>query len=175
MRTIRTIALLAALSGASFGLGTLAPTWTSHRWRNGASQPALAMAAEGPADAGRTEPPGETGRGLPSFASLVDRVAPAVVHVKVVATVNTAAMGDGSLFGEDGPLHGFRFPMLPPSGRQQGTGSGFVIQKDGVILTNNHVVENAKEITVRLSDGTELPAKVLGRDPKTDLAVLKVE
>src|SRR5262249_43625108 len=65
--------------------------------------------------------------------------------------------------------------MPPPQGRVQGTGSGFIISHDGVVLTNNHVVERAKEITVRLSDDQEYSAHVLGRDPKTDLAVLKID
>ena len=176
MRTVRKIALLGALTGTSFGLGMVAPgMWTTHRVSAGVAQHAVAMAAEPPAEVARQEPALETRHGLPSFASLVEAVSPAVIHVKVVSTVKAAAIGDGSPFGEDGPFRGFRSPMPPPAGRTQGTGSGFIIQKDGVVLTNNHVVENAKEITVRLSDGTEFPAKVLGRDPKTDLAVLKIE
>src|SRR5437870_4249965 len=83
--------------------------------------------------------------------------------------------GEERPFGGEGPFRGFRFPMPPPSGRCQGSGSGFVIRKDGVVVTNNHVVENAKEITVRLSDGRKYTAKVMGRDPKTDLAVLKID
>src|SRR4029077_11019787 len=81
-------------------------------------------------------------------------------------------------FGDDAPFPGFPFPQRrgPREGsRQQGAGSGFIIRADGVVLTNNHVVENAKEITVILSDGRELTGQVLGRDPKTDLAVVKID
>jgi len=120
------------------------------------------------------------GQAPASFAPLAAEASPAVVHVKVTSIVKAAA--DGAPFGfppegfgdDDSPLHGF---SLPHRGgfTQRGSGSGFIIRKDGVILTNNHVVENAKQITVVLSDGRELDAKVMGRDAKTDLAVLKID
>ena len=66
-------------------------------------------------------------------------------------------------------------PQQPEQFKRQGTGSGFIIRKDGLILTNNHVVENAQEITVTLSDKQQYKAKILGRDPKTDLAVIKID
>jgi serine protease Do len=176
LRYIRNTAVLAVATGVSFGLGTMARgEWIAYPAPGAPPRHLAAAAADGAPAAAKTEPATASGRGLPSFAALVDAAAPAVVHVKVVSAVKTAAAGGEFPFGEDGPFRGFHFPMPPPSGRQQGTGSGFIISKDGVVVTNNHVVENAKEITVRLSDGTELPAKVLGRDPKTDLAVLKVE
>ena len=59
--------------------------------------------------------------------------------------------------------------------RVPSTGSGFVVSPDGLIVTNNHVVENADKIVAIFEDGTELDAKVVGRDPKTDLALIKVD
>jgi serine protease Do len=112
---------------------------------------------------------------LPSFADLAARVAPGVVNIKVTSIAKTEF--PDQLFGEDFPFPGFRmpFPQQPRQFRRQGTGSGFIIRKDGVILTNNHVIDNAQEITVTLTDKQQYKAKVLGRDPKTDLAVIKIE
>jgi serine protease Do len=112
---------------------------------------------------------------LPSFADLAARVAPAVVNIKVTSVEKTDFRDQ--LFGEEFPFPGFRmpFPQQPRPFRRQGTGSGFIIRKDGVILTNNHVIDNAQEITVTLTDKQQYKAKVLGRDPKTDVAVIKIE
>jgi serine protease Do len=112
---------------------------------------------------------------LPSFADLAARVAPAVVNIKVTSVAKTDF--PDQLFGENFPFPGFRAPIprQPEQFKRQGTGSGFIIRKDGLILTNNHVVENAQEITVTLSDKQQYKAKILGRDPKTDLAVIKIE
>ena len=115
--------------------------------------------------------------GLPSFAALARQVSDAVVHVRVVGTERTAQRGFG---GRRGP---FGFPFPPEFGFPQprrrmprrGSGSGFVIRNDGLIITNNHVVEGAADISVNLPDEREYAATVLGRDPKTDLAVLKIE
>src|SRR5262249_40626737 len=98
---------------------------------------------------------------------------------KVVSVEKTGQGGPGfgfppSPFGDNFPFP-FHPPVPPGGGRHQGSGSGFIIRQDGVILTNNHVVEDAKEITVTLADKQEYTAKVLGRDPKTDLAVLKIK
>jgi S1-C subfamily serine protease len=101
--------------------------------------------------------------GRPSFASLVERASPAVVHINVTSVVKAATPDF-----ENGFPPGFPFsPPLPPRGgmTQRGSGSGFILRADGIIVTNNHVVENAKEITVVLSDGRELSGTVLGRDP----------
>jgi len=118
--------------------------------------------------------------GLPrgSFAPIVDKVAPAVVKIEITATRRSAAMEGlpdslrqffGNQFGG----------MLPPRSMgpqvEHGLGSGVVITKDGYILTNNHVVDGAKEVKVTLTDGREFTAKVIGRDPKTDIAVVKID
>jgi serine protease Do len=112
---------------------------------------------------------------VPSFADLATRVSPAVVNIRATSAARTDL--PEQLFGENSPFRGFRMPTprQPEQFRRQGTGSGFVIRKDGLILTNNHVVENAQEITVTLSDKQQYKARILGRDPKTDLAVLKID
>ena len=72
-------------------------------------------------------------------------------------------------------LNDFLETRFPRDFRQQSLGSGFVIDKDGFILTNNHVVENTEEIKVKLADKTEYDAKIVGRDTKTDLALIRIE
>ena len=109
---------------------------------------------------------------VPSFADLAAKFSPTVVNIKV--TKIEPAADDGSPFGEGFPFPGFGRQTPRGSERRQGAGSGFIIRKDGLILTNNHVVENAQQISVTLSDKQEYKAKLIGRDPKTDLAVIKI-
>src|SRR5262245_2806832 len=174
----RTNQVLAGALAACLGAGGFAAGRLLHTEAAQAAPPA-APAPEHPADS-------TAARGLPSFAGIVSSAAPAVVHIRTVSVVNASDDdgpdmfgGDDGPFGPNGPFRGFRPPRGPhgnPGGqRATATGSGFVIQSDGIVLTNNHVVEHAKEITVAFSDGRELTGKVLGRDPKTDLAVLKVD
>ncbi len=117
---------------------------------------------------------------MPSFATLIDRVKPAVVSIKVKMFEQSSADQ--------------RFASLPPEiqkflkqfGEQNGApynprslvigeGSGFFVSSDGYIVTNNHVVQNAKSVLVTMDDGKTLDAKVVGTDPKTDVAVIKVD
>jgi serine protease Do len=107
---------------------------------------------------------------LPSLAPLVESVKGAVVNVDVQANVRNARLGMDS-----DPLERFfGVPGRRPQPRQ-GTGSGFIIDPSGRVLTNNHVVEDAVAIRVRLEDGRSFEARVLGRDPLTDLALLQLE
>ena len=112
-----------------------------------------------------------------NFSDLAERVRPGVVNIQVVKTVKNAGFGFPRSFGN--PFGDFFAPFFdgnpPRSFEQQGVGSGFVISSDGYILTNNHVVHDANQIRIKLSDGKEYEAKVVGRDPKTDLALLKAE
>ena len=120
------------------------------------------------------------GKAVMSFAPVVKDVAPSVV--KVFTTTKARQQPrmpflDDPLFrrffGEDGPGGEGRGNLRAP--RQFGLGSGVIVSEDGYILTNNHVVENADEIKVGLNDGRELPAKIVGTDSKSDIAVLKLE
>ncbi len=124
------------------------------------------------------------GQWMPSFAPLIARVKPAVVSIKV--KIVNAAAGENDLpgqmeglppeiqrfFREFGGRSGV-FPRVPPQ-RMIGEGSGFFISPDGYIVTNRHVVQNAKTVTVTTDAGKTLEAKVVGTDPKTDLALVKV-
>jgi serine protease Do len=110
----------------------------------------------------------------PNWVELVKQLKPAVVNVSTKRVETGTAMK--SPFGQgDGFDQFFKQFGDQPRRSVRSMGSGFVINQNGHIITNNHVVEGATEITVRLSDGREFSAKVVGRDPKTDLALLKVE
>ncbi|HBK09293.1 MAG TPA: endopeptidase [Acetobacteraceae bacterium] len=116
---------------------------------------------------------------LPDFTNLVTQVKPAVVSVTNKMQPTEAALEEGQ---QGGQMQQLPFPfnqMIPNAPRQQSAvearGSGFIIAADGIIVTNNHVVKGAKTLSVTLDDGTVLPAKVVGTDPRTDIAVLKVD
>jgi len=116
-----------------------------------------------------------------SFADLAEKAKPAVVNISTTTTVRIPGSPFRHFFGPDeqGPFGDFfkRFfgnDIPDRELKQQSLGSGFIIDKDGYIITNNHVVEGADEIKVKLADGREFKAKVIGRDPKTDLALIKI-
>ncbi len=135
--------------------------------------------------------PGITGSSaLPDFPQITERYGPAVVNISVTGT--TKVSDDEALAqGEDGagmdPFLEFfkRFQQgqgvpgqrrgAPQEMPTRGQGSGFIVSSDGIILTNAHVVKGAKEVTVKLTDRREFRAKVLGSDPKTDVAVLRID
>jgi serine protease Do len=113
---------------------------------------------------------------IPDFADLVAQVKPAVVSVTTKLDVHETADEGPSQMGPG------QFPfgqMMPQGGQQEhaveARGSGFIINANGTIVTNNHVVKGARSVSVTLSDGTTLPAHIVGTDPRTDLAVLKVD
>jgi len=121
--------------------------------------------------------------GLPDFTGIVEKNAPAVVHVEAKYSGRTPKSAGGTpMQGIDpGQAELFRrffgMPMLPSPEEQKRTslGSGFIISSDGYILTNNHVVDHADVVTVRLQDRRTLTAKVVGTDPTYDIALLKVD
>ena len=114
-----------------------------------------------------------------SFADLADMVSPAVVNITTSTTIAAPADG-GPIVPEGSPFEDFfkRFgnPNAPRGPqRSNALGSGFVISEDGYIVTNNHVIEGADEISIEFFSGKTLDAKLIGTDPKTDIALLKVE
>jgi len=136
-----------------------------------AQQPATPQQA---ASANVLQPETRAAQALPSLAPLVESVKSAVVNVEVAAKVSGPRGGMG-----ENPLDRF-FGGGRPNGNgrenvRQGAGSGFIIDPKGLVLTNNHVVEDAVAITVKLDDGRSFPAEILGRDPLTDVAVIKLK
>ena len=132
---------------------------------------------------------------LPDFSQITERHGPAVVNISVTGTTRVSSDSPQAQGGDEGDASSSQpsDPMLEffrrfqqghgqgQGGRNQqemptrGQGSGFIVSADGVILTNAHVVSDAKEVTVKLTDRREFRAKVLGADTKTDVAVLKIE
>jgi serine protease Do len=118
-----------------------------------------------------------------NFSDLAAAVRPGVVNIQVVKKVKNVGFGfrnfSGNPFGDNNPFGDFFGPFSegnpPRSFEQKGVGSGFVMSRDGYVLTNNHVVEDADQIKVKLANGKEYEGKIAGRDPKTDLALIKIE
>ncbi len=124
-------------------------------------------------------------RDLPDFTELVEEAAPGVVNISTTRVTEGYSTPFGDFGGQEIPdifrhFFGDRFPVPPGGGggrteERQSLGSGFVIDADGYIMTNAHVVEGADEIMVRLNDRRDLKAELVGADEKTDVAVLKVD
>jgi len=126
------------------------------------------------------------GNGM-SLAPVVKRVAPGVVKVTVRDKGREIQAPAGASPFDDPVFRHFFGPMVPDqrdqrgqrrafrTPPQQGLGSGVIVSADGYIITNNHVIEGADTVTVNLADGRELPARVVGKDAKTDIAVIKIE
>ncbi len=122
-------------------------------------------------------------RALPdSFADLADKISPSVVNITTSTTVTARDGGPSPIVPEGSPFEDFFREFQDRNGgggearprRSQALGSGFVISEDGYIVTNNHVIENADEIQVEFFNGDLLDAEVVGTDPNTDIALLKV-
>jgi serine protease Do len=125
-------------------------------------------------------PGGAAALATPDFAQIARRYGPAVVNISTSGMRKAAAAGDDDASpadGDDGLPEFFRRFQgpLPPSQPMRGQGSGFIVGADGIVLTNAHVVRDASVVTVKLTDRREFEAKVLGSDPKTDVAVLKID
>ncbi|AVI86287.1 serine peptidase [Pseudomonas syringae pv. tomato] len=127
---------------------------------------------------------------LPDFTGLVEQASPAVVNISTRQKLPDRAVANKQMPDLEGlppMLREFLERSMPPGSRAPGAGkgdrqreaqslgSGFIISPDGYVLTNNHVIDGADEILVRLSDRSELKAKLIGTDPRTDVAVLKIE
>ena len=114
-----------------------------------------------------------------SFADLAEKLSPAVVNISTSQTVNRPDRGNRPQLPPGSPFEDL-FKDFFDGQNQQGPrtvsslGSGFVIDPDGIVVTNNHVIEGADEIVVNFVDGSSLPAELIGTDPKTDIAILKV-
>ncbi|MGE5640011.1 MAG: Do family serine endopeptidase, partial [Clostridia bacterium] len=116
--------------------------------------------------------------GRPDFTQLVQQEGPAVVNISVTEkaspTANAPADPDDPMF-QFFKRFGVPIPKQGPQGERHGVGSGFIVSPDGYILTNAHVVDGAKNVDVKLTDRREFTAKVVGTDPKSDIALIKID
>ncbi|HSZ74062.1 MAG TPA: DegQ family serine endoprotease [Rhizomicrobium sp.] len=145
------------------------------------SEPAQTKSQSHPVQVSKSQPPRMLESGAPfSFADLVERVSPAVVTVTVEQKVDPS---EAMNLPDDLPapfrqfFHQFgdQGPQEPQPRKAIAMGSGFIIDKSGLIVTNNHVIDDSTKITVKLPDGRQFVAKLIGTDPATDIALLKVK
>jgi serine protease Do len=144
----------------------------------------LTLFSTGYVQAGEEENIALLDRSAKAFSSVVKKAGPAVVHVRVEKSIKKRLQQNPLDFFNDPFFERFFGPQFrQPHGRgqepkefkQRGAGSGFIISKDGYILTNNHVVGEADAITVRLDDEREFEAEVIGTDPQSDVALIKID
>jgi len=161
-----------AIAGAGVAAAALAGAGLTWPGAHAQTPPATMVRTQGPVVF--APPPGAP----MSFADIIDKVSPAVVSIETRTTVGADSLrrvpGLENFPFESSP-EGGTAPTDPNAAPQIGAGSGFFISADGYIVTNNHVVEGATEITVTLKDDREFKARVIGRDEATDLAVLKID
>jgi serine protease Do len=179
--------LLAGGVGLSFLTGLLLAGVLQLPGPSAAQQPDSRHAVESPAAAPPLAGTGELQSLSEAFASVAESVKPSVVYIKSGKTARTANRDDRR--PDDGQPDDQQRPQLPPGFEdliprfrlpqmpdfQEASGSGFIVSKDGYILTNDHVVDGSDRVTVRLLDRREFKAKVIGSDPNTDVAVLKID
>ncbi|HUL46297.1 MAG TPA: DegQ family serine endoprotease [Steroidobacteraceae bacterium] len=184
---IRKPLVIAMLGAATVAVpvGALYFSGAAHAAPSTAAQLAAAP-APAPTSAAAVNP----GVALPDFSGMVQRYGPAVVNITVTTKVSTAWQGEENgdngdsgngnddPFGPNSPFapffRNFRFPNPHPE-PMHGEGSGFIIRSDGLIMTNAHVVKGASEVTVRLTDRREYPAKVVGIDTRSDIALIRIK
>ncbi len=185
--TAKRLTLALAAAGAIGGaVGAIAVNHNNAAASPAPFSPPVAAAVAPLATPAAAPAPVAAGVTLPDFTQIVSRNGPAVVNVRVISSTKTSLNGPARGIPqqlEDDPFFEFfrRFQgPQSPRGQQRdtpifGAGSGFIVSPDGVILTNAHVVRDATEVTVKLQDRREYRARVLGSDPKTDVAVLKID
>ncbi len=177
------IPLLALSLAIGAGLAWIArPLELSVRWGGRPEQSASLAISESIASAERSADEQNAINAAESssraFVAISKEVSPSVVTIyseRTVAVNRPGAGDERNPFGGMVPDDFFRFFQMPDRVPQRGMGSGVIVASDGKVLTNNHVVAGADKVKVTLSDGRTFDAKVLGRDPKSDVAVLKIE
>jgi len=166
---IRGLVAVGLVTALGVGFSTAGLSWNASQ--KGTLTPAAVTAAVAPAATAGTQ--------LPGFSWIVEKYGPAVVNISVTQEAKAEAAPQMPQLDPDDPFYDFfkRFGQGMP--RQpmpmHGQGSGFIINADGIILTNAHVVDGAQEVDVKLTDKREFQAKVLGVDKYTDVAVIKID
>jgi serine protease Do len=179
VRKSKVVVLLAAavavgvILSAALDLSPLTHAVMGGKGKAAVAPPAAVPAAAVPAD------PGAGVRMLPvDIPALVKGVSPAVVNISTTQVVKFNRPRMRTPFGRQDPFEEFFnnfFGNMPREQKRRSLGSGFIVSDDGYIMTNSHVVEKADEVTVTLLDKDEFKAKVVGTDPKTDIALIKIE